>query len=97
MLYSFKGGSGDGEYPRQAALLNVSATLYGTRKLGGTNNWGTVFPITTSGKETVLHSFGGSGDGKYPYASLINVNGALYGTTTGGGAKNYGTVFSLSP
>ncbi|MGA8797360.1 MAG: choice-of-anchor tandem repeat GloVer-containing protein [Candidatus Cybelea sp.] len=45
----------------------------------------------------MLHSFGGSGDGKYPYASLINVNGALYGTTTGGGAKNYGTVFSLSP
>jgi uncharacterized repeat protein (TIGR03803 family) len=156
VLYSFKGGSGDGEYPTQAALVDVNGTLYGTNKGGGTNNWGTIFSITTSGKEsvlhsfgsssdgvlphgglldvngalygttsnggsgsclrygyahgcgtvfqtttsgkeTVLHSFGGSGDGEYPYAGLINVNGTLYGTTTHGGAKDVGTVFSLKP
>jgi uncharacterized repeat protein (TIGR03803 family) len=45
----------------------------------------------------VLHSFGGSGDGEFPYAGLINVNGTLYGTTTHGGAKNAGTVFWLKP
>jgi uncharacterized repeat protein (TIGR03803 family) len=58
---------------------------------------GTVFKTTTSGKESVLHSFGGSGDGKYPYAGLIDVKGTLYGTSTAGGAKNAGTVFSISP
>jgi uncharacterized repeat protein (TIGR03803 family) len=50
-----------------------------------------------SGEETVLHSFGGSGDGEYPEAGLINVNGTLYGTTTGGGASSNGTVFSITP
>jgi uncharacterized repeat protein (TIGR03803 family) len=71
VLYSFKGGSGDGEYPTQAALLDVNGTLYGTTKGGGTNNWGTVFSITPLGTETVLHSFGGtSGDGVLPHGGV---------------------------
>ena len=86
MLYSFKGGPGDGEYPTQAALLDVNGTLYGTTKRGGTKNRGTVFSITTSGAETVLHSFGGSGDGVFPYGGLLDVNGTLYGTTSNGGS-----------
>lgn len=39
-----------------------------------------------SGTETVIHSFGASGDGSVPSASLLNVNGTLYGTTTAGGS-----------
>ncbi len=66
-------------------------------RYGDIHGCGTVFSITTSGKETVLYSFGAPKDGKYPYAGLINVNGTLYGTTTAGGAKDAGTVFSLSP
>jgi uncharacterized repeat protein (TIGR03803 family) len=96
VLYSFKGGSGDGEDP-YATLLDVKGTLYGTTCYGGANGYGTVFSITTSGKETVLHSFSGSGDGEDPYAALINVKGTLYGTTFEGGTKDAGTVFSLSP
>jgi uncharacterized repeat protein (TIGR03803 family) len=97
VLHSFKGGSGDGEDP-DAGLTNVNGKLYGTTSAGGTNNEGTVYTITTSGKETVLHSFkGGSGDGDAPWAGLINVNGTLYGTTKSGGANDDGTVFSLSP
>ena len=106
MLYSFKGGSGDGEWPTQAALLDVNGMLYGTSKRGGTKNRGTVFSITTSGKESVLHSFGGSGDGIYPYGGLIDVNGTLYGTTSNGGTVSCGvrygnvhgcgTVFSIT-
>jgi uncharacterized repeat protein (TIGR03803 family) len=157
VLYRFKGGAGDGKAPTQAALLDVNGTLYGTTTYGGTNDWGTLFSLTTSGdetvvhnfggpgdgvlpygglldingrlygttsnggsvvcgvryrnvhgcgtvfksttsgKESVLHSFGGAGDGKYPYAGLIDVNDTLYGTTTAGGEKNAGTIFSLSP
>jgi uncharacterized repeat protein (TIGR03803 family) len=97
VLYSFKGGSGDGEDP-YAGLLNVKGTLYGTTGLGGTNADGTVFSITTSGAETLLYSFkGGSADGEDPDAGLINVNGTFYGTTQKGGAHSDGTVFSITP
>ncbi len=60
--------------------------------------YGTVFKITTSGKETVLHSFGGSSrdDGGEPEAGLINLNGTLYGTTSVGGKNATGTVFSIT-
>jgi uncharacterized repeat protein (TIGR03803 family) len=97
VLYSFKGGSHDGEYPAQEALLDVNGTLYGTTKRGGTNNLGTVFSITTSGVETVLHSFGGSGDGIYPYGGLIDVSGTLYGTTSNGGTVSCGIRYGGIP
>jgi uncharacterized repeat protein (TIGR03803 family) len=96
VLHSFPTGSGDGRYP-EAGLLNVNGTLYGTTIEGPGGGPGTVFSITTSGKETVLHVFGGNGDAAFPYAGLINVNGTLYGTTAGGGADGRGTVFSISP
>jgi uncharacterized repeat protein (TIGR03803 family) len=96
LLYSFKGGSGDGEDP-YAGLLNVKGTLYGTAKSGGARDDGTVFKITTSGTETVLYSFKGSGDGENPNGVLLNVKGKLYGTTENGGVSKQGTVFSLSP
>jgi uncharacterized repeat protein (TIGR03803 family) len=93
VLYSFKGGLGDGENPTQAALLDVNGTLYGTTKRGGAYNRGTLFSITTSGKETVIHSFGGSVDGVYPYGGLIDVNGTLYGTTSNGGSISCGVRY----
>ena len=86
VLYSFKGGLGDGRYPTQAGLLDVNGTLYGTTYRGGKHHYGTAFAITTSGKENVLHSFGGLGDGAFPYGGLLDVNGTLYGTTSNGGA-----------
>jgi uncharacterized repeat protein (TIGR03803 family) len=100
VLHNF-GGSGDGTYP-EAGLINVKGTFYGTTMGGGANcsasyGCGTVFAITPSGTETVLHSFGGSRDGSYPRAGLINVKGTLYGTTFIGGANGSGTVFSITP
>jgi uncharacterized repeat protein (TIGR03803 family) len=102
VLHSFGTSSGDGQYP-QAGLLNVKGTLYGTTSEGGAYNEGTVFAMSpsTSGAETILHSFGAPGDGEEPYAGLINVNGTLYGTTAFGGnnrcAENScGTVFAVT-
>ncbi len=99
-LYRFQGGSSDGAEP-MANLINVHGTLYGTTLLGGTANGGTVYSISTTGSEKVLHSFGLGTDGRVPYAGLIDVNGTLYGTTSSGGSecKNYsgcGTVFSVT-
>jgi uncharacterized repeat protein (TIGR03803 family) len=96
VLYSFKGGKTDGAHP-WAGLTNVNGTLYGSTVNGGASADGTVFSITLSGKETVLHSFARYEDGQYPYADLLDDDGTLYGTTAYGGVYGYGTVFTLKP
>ena len=86
----------DGVDP-DAGLTNVRGTLYGTTYDGGASSNGTVFTITTSGAESVIHSFAGGSDGSGPAADLINVGGVLYGTTSGGGASASGTVLGSRP
>ena len=105
-LYRFKGNGADGIQP-MASLVYVKGKLYGTTNGGGNpHHLGTVFEVTLSGSERVLHSFQGSRDGENPSTALINVNGTLYGTTgSGGGARwchknlgtdGCGTVFSIT-
>jgi uncharacterized repeat protein (TIGR03803 family) len=107
VLYRFGASSGfDGLYPF-AALTDVNGTMYGTTVDGGANDYGTVFGVTTTGKEKVLHSFGGGDDGANPYASLLDVKGKVYGATYYGGgyscygggrhASGCGTVFAITP
>lgn len=101
VLYSFGGGT-DGAYPN-AGLLAVKGTLYGTTVYGdnmscvGSDGCGTIFSVTTGGKEKVLHSFDGA-DGAFPHARMVDVKGVLYGTTGGGGSTSCGcgTVFSVT-
>jgi uncharacterized repeat protein (TIGR03803 family) len=87
VLHSFVGGS-DGAAPN-GGLIEVKGTLYGTTELGGPNcpgtspGCGTIYSVTTTGKEKVLHSFVGGSDGLNPTGPLINVEGKLYGTTAG--------------
>jgi uncharacterized repeat protein (TIGR03803 family) len=102
VIYSFSYGTGtaDGFSP-SAGLIDVNGTFYGTTGGGGSNNGGTVFAVTTSGNETVLHNFeaccGTGTDGSYPEkANLTYANGILYGTTKAGGANGYGTVYALT-
>jgi uncharacterized repeat protein (TIGR03803 family) len=98
VLYSFAGG-GDGSSPTSTLLL-ASGTLYGTTSAGGGScNCGTIFSVNaTSGSESVLHEFGGSGDGAFPYYGLTqDAAGNLYGTTVEGGSANQGTVFEFTP
>ena len=100
VIYRFKGGS-DGAGP-VAALLEYKGKLYGTTKGGGgTSNicrqgCGTVFEVSTSGSERVLHRFQGRPDGALPVAQLVAVNGVMYGTTRAGGSANKGAVFEVS-
>jgi uncharacterized repeat protein (TIGR03803 family) len=100
VLYSFQGGN-DGANP-SASLLAVKGALYGTTKYGGGEpDGGTVFKISTGGREKVLHRFGPVPDGLFPVASLIDVKGELYGTTSNGGgaslcSDNCGTVYSIN-
>ncbi|MGC2407915.1 MAG: choice-of-anchor tandem repeat GloVer-containing protein, partial [Candidatus Cybelea sp.] len=95
VLYSFAGPDGAGPY---ASLIDVKGKLYGTTFLGGKFNerGGTVFSVSTTGTEHILHSCGRPPNGRHPFAGLIDVSGTLYGTTSYGGAYRDGTVFSIS-
>src|ERR1700722_12626504 len=100
-LYSFGKRSGDGQASK-AGLIDFRGALYGTTYDGGLHGLGTVFKISTSGIEKVVHSFQGNGDGANPSASLVAEKGLLYGTTEYGGTSSCypesscGTAFSVT-
>jgi uncharacterized repeat protein (TIGR03803 family) len=108
VLYRFKGGT-DGWYPTSLSG-GMKGTLYSATTFGGDSGCssgygcGTVFKISTSGKEySVLYRFKAGMDGANPQLhGPIQVNGVLYGTTyygggSGCGGTGCGTVFSVSP
>jgi uncharacterized repeat protein (TIGR03803 family) len=110
VVYAFRGSvDGDGALPG-AGVVDVRGRLYGTTYAGGNgqcgypNGCGTAYSVSTTGSETVLHSFARtSTDGGKPVANLIVVNGTIYGTTEAGGKTHErcphgcGSVFALSP
>jgi uncharacterized repeat protein (TIGR03803 family) len=106
VLYNFCSQSkcADGSVPQASLFLDdVSGKLYGTAYRGGAHNAGVVFELAsnttgTAWKQTVLWSFGGTGDGAEPWAEVImDGSGRLYGTTFTGGVQNGGTIFELTP
>jgi len=113
VLYSFTGGldggclNNSGPICLSYVIFDSAGNLYGTTVSGGAYNGGVVFELSPHGgptgviwTETVLHSFGGPGDGIYPTNGLIlDRTGNLYGVTH---AEFYqrqtpGTVYELSP
>jgi uncharacterized repeat protein (TIGR03803 family) len=100
VLYSFGPTSGtDARLPHAVLVLDSAGDLYGTTDSGGANGTGTVFKLSASGAESVLHSFGPTSgtDGHTPETSLIlDSAGNVYGTTYEGGANKTGTVFEIS-
>jgi uncharacterized repeat protein (TIGR03803 family) len=82
-----------------AELIFFDRKLYGTTVSGGKYGGGTVFTVTTSGREKVIHSFGQGSDGSSPEGGLVARKGLLYGTTRSGGGPSksgYGTIFDLN-
>ena len=98
VLHSFAGGPADGQTPFAGLLRDAFGNLFGTTYAGGTAGFGTVFEVSGTGTETILHNFAGDPtDGLHPQAVLVrDAAGNLYGTTVEGGAHGYGTVFKLS-
>jgi uncharacterized repeat protein (TIGR03803 family) len=97
VLHSF-GGGGDGASPYDTGVLvrDRAGNFYGTTYQGGSCGAGTVFELSSGGKETVLHNFCLGGDGGYPFGGVIlDSSGNIYGTTEVGGPINGGTVFEL--
>jgi uncharacterized repeat protein (TIGR03803 family) len=94
----------DGASPQAGLIQDAAGNLYGTTKLGGPANGGTVFKLDNTGHETVLIAFCtlniNCPDGTAPESGLIqDAAGDLYGTTSAGGNGFYtiggGTVFKL--
>lgn len=92
VLHSFGNGT-DGTGP-DSLLFDAAGNLFGTTINGGALEGqaiytGTAFelsPLTGGGwKETILHSFGGRGDGQGPGGLISDAAGNLYGTTQFGG------------
>ncbi|HEY6325403.1 MAG TPA: choice-of-anchor tandem repeat GloVer-containing protein, partial [Candidatus Cybelea sp.] len=107
-LYSFKGRP-DGQLPT-ARLIGFNGMLYGTTSAGGSRcplkglkGCGTVFAISTTGRENVLYRFRWLPDGAEPLAELTAMKSLLYGTTNLGGTackktpSGCGTLFSITP
>jgi uncharacterized repeat protein (TIGR03803 family) len=87
VLYSFAGGTTDGCQPYGGLLRDKAGNLYGTTYGCGSSNAGTVYKLSATGKETVLHNFAGApSDGANPYLTslLMDAKGNLYGVAQRG-------------
>jgi uncharacterized repeat protein (TIGR03803 family) len=97
LLHSFTGT--DGSSPAYGhPLIDMHGNLYGltSGQGNGIGTGGTLYKLTTKGKLTVLHSFGG-GDGCYPMGTpAMDESGNLYGTAAECGKWNAGTVWKVS-
>jgi uncharacterized repeat protein (TIGR03803 family) len=97
VLYDFAGGSNDGQDSTAEVTLDSIGNIFGVTEGGGANTYGTIFEIKSSGAESLLHSFGGTGDGTTPDGAVtIESNGDMVGTTNFGGASNNGTIWKLA-
>jgi uncharacterized repeat protein (TIGR03803 family) len=99
ILHNFIGLGDDGCYPPAGVILDEAGNLYGVTVGGGSNGFGVVFELTSSGTTwnySVLHSFDGY-DGLSPEGGLIfDQHGTLYGTAASDFYVDGGTVFAMS-
>ena len=113
ILHVFDGT--DGMQPEGGVVLDGKGNLYGTANFGGERSCeslgygyaepgcGTVYKLDSSGKLTVLHTFGGAGDGSFPLGVTIDSAGNLYGIAQNGGDEiphtnfeyGVGTIFKV--
>jgi len=94
-LYGFTGGDA-GTKPSGGLAIDSTGNLYGTAEGGGTHKVGLVYKLSESGQETVLYSFAGHSDGRFPSNGVtLDSAGNLYGTTHKGGVHNRGVVFKV--
>jgi uncharacterized repeat protein (TIGR03803 family) len=98
VLYRFSGDPDTGGINPVAGVIYLGGNLYGTTNTGGAvASGGVVFKVdVATGRETVLHSFGGSGDASNPgFGALVYLSGLLYGTTYLGGTQGKGAIYSI--
>jgi uncharacterized repeat protein (TIGR03803 family) len=100
--FVFKSPSFDGQLPWAGLTLGPDGNFYGTTGAGGTKNAGTLFKVSPSGAETVLHNFcDPTCNGFGPATPMVlHTNGKLYGNTNGnslGGSVFYSLSLGFKP
>lgn len=96
VLHDFAGPPSDGNGSGAEVTLDSAGNIYGTTDYGGADSYGTIFKLA-GGTETLLHSFGGTGDVSTPDGAVtIESNGDMYGTTTFGGSSGNGGIWKLA-
>ena len=102
VLYSFQGDT-DASFPTSTLVFDAAGNLYGTSSTGGNPSCdcGAIFKLTPrSGgwDESVLHSFGGNGDGQSPsYGLTSDGKGNYFGVAPVGGLYRQGVVYQITP
>lgn len=87
----------DGAYPDGELIKGPDGFLYGMTSAGGTNSYGTIFKISTSGDFTVIKHLNFTTDGAHPHGHLtLGTDGNFYGINYSGGNAGGGTVFKLT-
>jgi uncharacterized repeat protein (TIGR03803 family) len=102
LLWSHNFKVTNGDTPAAGLLRDAAGNLFGTTLYGGNTNCnapygcGTVFRLSKTGKESVLHKFTGTPDGYFPESLLARDKaGNLYLTTYIGGNLGLGAVFKM--
>lgn len=104
-LHMFGSITSDGRQPFVTVILGQGNILYGSTRVGGTNNAGTLFKVNIDGVGyAVLYSFSqGQSDGGPPPNSpggaplVQGADGMLYGIVFGGSTNGNGFAFKLNP
>jgi uncharacterized repeat protein (TIGR03803 family) len=96
-LHEFGATPTDGQNPLGGIIQGYTGDYFGTTYDGGTDGYGTVFRITSTGSLSNLYSFGAFAyDGQYPRAGLLQGSDSyLYGTTLLGGTNGAGSLFKI--
>jgi uncharacterized repeat protein (TIGR03803 family) len=102
VLHDFTPSADDGVMPSSGVVFDAAGNLYGMTRSGTGRGYGTVFELTPTPNrgwtESVLYSFTGGDDGRWPTGGVIfDQAGNLYGTTVAGGPYVAGVVFELTP
>ena len=89
-LYDFDCTSGLGCEPYGTLTQGTNGNLYGTQGSGGSNNYGTIFMVSTAGAYTVLFNFDATTGGPSLGLTLASYDLNFYGTTAN-------TLFRFNP
>lgn len=99
ILKSFPGAPGgvnhDGASP-QADLIVAGEMIYGVTISGGTNQFGTIYRISTNGTDFSVLRQGAIGENAGFFSGLILDGITLYGTSISGGIFTNGSVFRIN-
>ena len=105
VLHTFLGGTDGAQNFGQpgGGLVRIGQELYGVTYFGGDLTCdpglgcGTIFKLSQTGQETILHTFSGAADGAFPRELIADSAGNLYGVTEAAysGVSVYGAVFKL--